>query len=166
MPELPKCVSFTTHVLKSCDFRGGAAKVYFLYYTCTDKLRPSSRAAKVYLLVEKLRLSSRSCQSVFPIYCTCTDKLRPSSRSCQTKFPCTEKLRLSSRSCQSVFPVLHLYSKVATCEPELHCWISTRQRARIWHLAIHLYVGKLLSFTLGSRGTQKSHGQSTCRPLW
>ena len=63
----PKCVSFTTHVLKSCDFRGGAAKVYFLYYTCTDKLRPSSRAAKVYLLVEKLRLSSRSCQSVFPL---------------------------------------------------------------------------------------------------
>ena len=48
--ELPKCISFPILVLKSCDFRAGAAKVNFLYFpydACT----------------EKLRLSSQSCQS-------------------------------------------------------------------------------------------------------
>ena len=46
------------------------AKVYFVYYTCTDRLRPLSW----------------SCQSVFPYY-TCTEKLRLLCRSCQSAFP-------------------------------------------------------------------------------
>ena len=29
--ELPKCTLYTTLVLKSCDVRAGAAKVYFVY---------------------------------------------------------------------------------------------------------------------------------------
>ena len=121
MPELPKCVSLTTHVLKSCDFRGGAAKVYFLYYTCTDKLRPSIRSCQS--VSPWLRLSSQSCQGVFPLLHLYTHKLRPSSRSCQSFLvlkscdfragaakvyflycTCTEKLRLASRSCIAGFP--------------------------------------------------------------
>ena len=139
--ELPKCTSFTTLALTSCDLRAGAAKVYLLVLKSCDF---RARAAKVYFR-----------------YCTCTDKLRPSSRSCQSFLvlkscdfragaakvyflycTCSEKLRLASRSCIAGFPHVNA------------------------DLAIHLYVGKLLSFTLTSRGTQKSHGQNTCRPLW
>ena len=55
-------------VLKSCDFRAGAAKVHVLYYTFTEKLRLSSRSCQSALTcAEKLRLSSRSCQSVVPV---------------------------------------------------------------------------------------------------
>ena len=47
-PELQKCTSFTTRVP---TFKPELLKVHFLCYTCT----------------EKLRLSSRSCQSVSPL---------------------------------------------------------------------------------------------------
>ena len=37
--ELRKCTSRATLVPQSCDFRAGAAEVYFAYYTCTTNLR-------------------------------------------------------------------------------------------------------------------------------
>ena len=37
--ELRKCTSRIRLVLQSCDFRAGAAEVYFSYSTCTTKLR-------------------------------------------------------------------------------------------------------------------------------
>ena len=37
--ELRKRASRTTLVLPSCNFRAGAAEVYFTYYTCATKLR-------------------------------------------------------------------------------------------------------------------------------
>ena len=65
--ELPKCTLCTTFVLKillalkscdfragaasillkSCDFPAGAAKMYFAYYTCTEKLRLPSWSWKL-----------------------------------------------------------------------------------------------------------------------
>ena len=41
--------SCTTVVLKSYGFRAGAAKVYFLFYTCTEKLRMVSLVGSVLL---------------------------------------------------------------------------------------------------------------------
>ena len=40
--EMRKCTSRTRFVLQSCDFRAGAAEVFFAYWTCTTKLRFSS----------------------------------------------------------------------------------------------------------------------------
>ena len=110
----------TTFAVKSCDFRAGAAKMYFIYYTIT--------------CTEKQRLSSRSCQSVHRILLKICDF--PAGTLCATlvlkscHFPaaaakmyfvcytCTA-MRLSSRSCQSVLCIVHLYGKVATFKLEL-----------------------------------------------
>ena len=86
-PELPKCLSFTALVLQSCDIRAGAAEVHFLCYTCTDKLR----------------LSRRSFQSVFPVSCALVVK------SCD--------FRVLPKCCISV--PKYSYLSVATFEPEL-----------------------------------------------
>ena len=72
-PELRECVSFTTRVLQSCDFRAGAPGVRFLYYACTTKLRLSSRSSgsafpllRVYYKVATSSRSSPSNTHVFP----------------------------------------------------------------------------------------------------
>ena len=50
--------------LKSCDFRAGAAKAYFIYY---EQLLAAKMYFVHYTCTEKLRLSSRNCQSVLRI---------------------------------------------------------------------------------------------------
>ena len=69
--ELRKCTSRTTLVLQSCDFRSGAAEVYFSYYTCTTKLRFSSwrcgsvlRLLDLYYKVAIFELEMRKCTSL------------------------------------------------------------------------------------------------------
>ena len=82
--ELPKCIS----LLKSCDFRAGAAKVYFLFtalvLTSCD-LRAG--AAKQSFLVLKSCDFRAGAAKVYFLYCTCTQKLRLASRSCIVGFP-------------------------------------------------------------------------------
>ena len=138
-PELPKCAVFTALVGKSCGFRAGAAEVYFLCYTSTDRLRLSSRSCHGVLLyytgTEKLRLSSRSCHSVLPLLylywkvATSEPELPKCAsfstlvlKSCGFRagaakvylfyYTCPELWRLSSRSCQSVLPLLYWCRKL------------------------------------------------------
>ena len=73
-------------VLKSCGFRAGAAKVYFLYCTCTDKLRPSSRSCQSFLVLKSCDFRAGAAKVYF-LDCTCTEKLRLASRSCIAGFP-------------------------------------------------------------------------------
>ena len=58
--------TFPTLELESCDFRAGAANVYFVYCFRTKKLRLSSWSCGSLLRccfrAEKLRLSSRDCR--------------------------------------------------------------------------------------------------------
>ena len=68
--EMRKCTSRTRLVLQSCDFRAGAAEVYFLYQTCTTKLRLSSwscgsvlRVLDWYYKVAIFELELRKCTS-------------------------------------------------------------------------------------------------------
>ena len=68
--ELRKCTSRTRLVIQSCDFRAGAAEVYFAYSTCTTKLRFSSwscgsvlRVLDLYYKVAIFELELRKCTS-------------------------------------------------------------------------------------------------------
>ena len=68
--ELRKCTSRTRLVLQSCDFRAEDAEVYFVYYTCTTKLRFSSwrcgsvlRVLDLYYEVAIFELEMRKCAS-------------------------------------------------------------------------------------------------------
>ena len=89
MLQVSKTLDASQNPMKSCGFRAGAAKVYFLYYTCTEKLRLLRRICQVYFLyytcTEKLRLLRRICQVYF-LYYTCTEKLRLLRRICQVYF--------------------------------------------------------------------------------
>ena len=65
-----KCTLRTRLVLQSCDFRAGAAEVYFAYWTCTTKLRFSSWSCgsvllvlDLYYKVAILELEMRKCTS-------------------------------------------------------------------------------------------------------
>ena len=65
-----KCTSRTRLELQSCDFRAGAAEVYFVYQTCTTKMRFSSwscgsvlRVLDLYYKVAVFELKLRKCTS-------------------------------------------------------------------------------------------------------
>ena len=108
--ELPKCTFCTTFVLKSCDFRFGAAKMYFVYSTILHLLALKScdfraGAAKVYCAyycnVATFQLNQPKCTLCATLVL----------KSCD--FPA------GAGSWQSVLRTLHLYGKVVTFELEL-----------------------------------------------
>ena len=117
-PALRKCTSRVIFVLKSCNFSGRDAKVYFALNNCGFR----AGAAKVYFAYayyfrsQKLRLSSRSCESELHVL------LSYSKGAC---WFLAQKLQFSSRSCDRVwdFPSgaakVYLRLKVAIFEPEL-----------------------------------------------
>ena len=87
-PELPEYTSRTKFALKSCDFRARAARVHFACYFRT----------------QKLRFSSRSCQSTLRVLLS--------------------YLKAASPSYQSTLRALLSCSKIAICKPELAECIS------------------------------------------
>ena len=50
-PELPKCTLWTTHVVNIYEFQAGAAEVYFVHYTCTEKLRFSGSCNSLFCVL-------------------------------------------------------------------------------------------------------------------
>ena len=107
--ELKTCTLRARLVLQSCDFRAGAQNLYFAYYTCTSKLRSSSRSWKLvlHLHTSRTRLVLQSCDS-------------PARAG-------TTKLRFSSQSWKPALCVLDLYYKVVIFQLELEaCTSRTR----------------------------------------
>ena len=94
----------------------GAAKIYFVYYMCTEKLRLPRWSCQNVLrtlhhtltCTEKLRLSSRSCQSVLRILLKSCD-FPAGAAKVYFVYTCTEKLRLSSWTCQNVLEAKPLF---------------------------------------------------------
>ena len=131
--ELRKCTLRTTVVLQSCDFRAGAAEVYFAYYTLTTKLRFASWSCGSVLCV----LHSYYKVAIFELELRkCTLRTTLLLQSCDFRAGAAEvyfayysratKLRFASWSCGSVLCVLHSYYKVEICELELRkCTLRT-----------------------------------------
>ena len=144
-----KCTSRTRLVLQSCDFRAGAAEVYFEYWTFATKLRFSSwRCGSVLPVLDlyytvacslRTRLLLQSCgfragaAEVYFAYLSLLQSCGFRAGDAEVYFAyltCTAKLRLEMRkftsrtrlvlqSCDSVLPILDLYYKVAIFELEL-----------------------------------------------
>ena len=101
-PELRRFTARTraTFELQSCDFPAGAAKVYLAYYFRTQKLRFSSRSAKVYFARCNFPAGAAKVYCAYACY-FCTPKLRSLSRtSCGPQGgiePATAGLRKQAR---------------------------------------------------------------------
>ena len=105
-------------MLQSCDFRAGAAEVYFAYHTCTTKLRFSSGSVlHLYYKAAIFELELRKYNSLTtPVLQSC-DFQSGAAEVYFTYYTCSTKLRFSSWSCGTVLRVLHY--KAAIFELEL-----------------------------------------------
>ena len=118
--KLRKCTSCITLVLQSCDFRAGAAEVYFAHYSCTTKLRFSSKGCGSVLRVLHYKaaifeLELRKCASRSTLLLQSCG----AAEVCFAYCTCTTQLRFSIWSCGTVPRVLHLCYKAAIFELEL-----------------------------------------------
>ena len=69
-----KCILCTTFVLNRCDFPAGAAKMHFVCYTCTEKLRLSSWSCQSALCVLHLYGKVAPCKPEVPKRCKTTQR--------------------------------------------------------------------------------------------